>query len=151
MMGAVAEHVVAFDLGVTWDPNAPAAALLARDQGSTVLRLAPNPADDDTRDVLLVWSGSCLARLEPPNDEALSGHRLYTAGLSRVLWAGEVIESSLIAELERRNRVHRQHDANRYGQLRHWIVLLKERTVEVVALSVLARREGLPGASTDKG
>jgi hypothetical protein len=79
--------------------------------------------------------------MEPPNDEAISGHRLYDASLSRVLWAGEVENSALIAECERRNRVHPMHDAKRFAEYRHWIVRLKEDTVEVVARSVeVARR-----------
>jgi len=64
----VHERVVAVDLGVTWDPNAPA--------------------------VLQV-----------------NGHRLYPKGLSTVQWAGMVIDSELIAQLEKQstalNRVRR--------------------------------------------
>lgn len=78
--------------------------------------------------------------MEPPNDEARSGHRLYDVGLREVLWLGEVYESGLIAELERRNRVHARHSAEQYTALRHWVAPLKECTVEVVAHSLRVER-----------
>jgi hypothetical protein len=71
--------------------------------------------------------------MEPPNDEARHGHRLWDAGLCDVLWFGEVSDSALIADLERRNRVHSHHDPRRFDGLRHWIVPLKGSVVEVVA------------------
>lgn len=79
--------------------------------------------------------------MEPPNDEAIAGHRLYDAGLRQIRWIGEVIGSSLIAEIEHGNRSHPRHDPLRYAQLRHWIVPLKECTVEVVAETLSWHRE----------
>jgi hypothetical protein len=78
--------------------------------------------------------------MEPPNDEAISGHRLYRVGLREARWVGEVHESELIAELEQRSRVHERHDAARFGDYRHWIVRLKECTVEVVARELVVER-----------
>jgi hypothetical protein len=78
--------------------------------------------------------------MEPPNDEAISNHRLYDVGLRNVQWLGEVRESDLIADLERRNRAHPHHSAERYTELRHWVALLKECTVEVVARSLRVER-----------
>jgi hypothetical protein len=46
----------------------------------------------------------------------------------------------LIADLEKRNRVHSQHDPTRYARLRHWIVLVKGAVVKVVAHSCEVRR-----------
>lgn len=71
--------------------------------------------------------------MEPPNDEALHGHRLYRAGLADVEWLGEVHESTLVHELEAANRVHSSHDPSAWLRLRHWVVPLKECIVEVVA------------------
>ena len=88
----------------------------------------------------LVWGGCLVARMEPPNDEAISGPRLYEVGLRDVLWLGEVYESDLIADLERHNRVHAHHSAERYIELRHWVAPLKECTVEVVARSLHVER-----------
>jgi hypothetical protein len=53
------EHVVALDLGVTWEPNVPAAILLCDDYGKTVLALNPHHEDPDRRSV--AWSGQAAA------------------------------------------------------------------------------------------
>jgi hypothetical protein len=80
------------------------------------------------------------ACLTDPNDEAVSGHRLYRKGLSDVGWAGLVRDSQAIDALERQNRVHPNHDPSRFDRLNHHIVLLKERVAEVVAEAVEVRR-----------
>jgi hypothetical protein len=95
--------------------------------------LAPHFDDHDQRTVVLVWSGCRAARMEGPNDEARNGHRLFGRGLAGVLWAGEVLESTLITELERQNSMHPDHNAGSWDGLHHYVVLLKETTVEVVA------------------
>jgi hypothetical protein len=140
------ERVESVDLGVVWDPNAPDARLLTTDSGVTRLTLRARVDDPDQRRVELVWARSWAARMEPSNDEAISGHRLYAVGLREVLWLGEVHDSELIADFERRNRVHPGHDASRFAPLRHWIVLLKECTVEVVARSLTVERRPAKGA-----
>lgn len=128
------------DLGVTWDPNAPNAVLTASDMGHTLLTLRPHPDDSDRRSVVLEWSGSRLSCMSDPNDEAISGHRLFSKGLGDVLWAGLVEHSSLTMDLERQNSVHPLHDPSRFARLSHYVVLLKECVVEVVAADVLVRR-----------
>jgi len=127
------ERVIPVDLGAQWEPNAPAAALLVRDDGTAELTLQPHPVDADESPVRFVWHGCCAAVMQPPNDEALSGHRLYDKGLRGLLWAGEVLDSQWIADLERQNRVHPRHNPGRFARLRHFILPLKERTVEVIA------------------
>lgn len=95
--------------------------------------LHAHPDDADQRHVVLRWGGCVAAVMQPPNDEALAGHPLYDKGLSAIDWAGEVIESEWIARLERQNRVHPNHDPSRYTHLRHFVLPLKEKTVEAVA------------------
>jgi hypothetical protein len=129
----VAERVVPLELGVEWEPNAPDALLLVSDSGLGLLVLRAHFADVDQRFVTLLWGGCVAAMMQPPNDEALSGHSLYEQGLSEVLWAGEVLDSSWLADLERRNRVHPRHDPGWFADLRHFILPVKEKTVEVVA------------------
>jgi hypothetical protein len=136
----VAERVAPVDLDTRWEPNAPAARLFAADEGETRLTLRAHPDDPDQRSVGLVWSGCLATRMEPPNDEAISGHRLYDLGMRDVLWLGEVFESELIADLEERNRVHPLHRAERYTDLRHWVAPLKECVVEVVGRSLRVER-----------
>jgi hypothetical protein len=143
----MAEQVVALDLGVTWDPNAPEALLLSDDIGRTALALNPHHDDQDKRCVVLVWSGVHSARMGDPNDEAFSGHPLYGSGLSDVLWAGVVRDSAEVVALEARNRVHADHDASRYETLAHHVLLLKECVVEVIAERVTVDR--LEGTTFD--
>lgn len=128
------------DLGVTWDPNAPDAVLTASDVGHTRLTLRAHPDDPDRRDVVLEWSGSRFSSMSDPNDEAISGHRLFSKGLCDDLWAGLVEHSNLILDLERQNRVHPLHDPSRFQRMSHYVVLLKECVVEVAAGDMLVRR-----------
>ena len=145
--GRVAEHVSVLEVGVTWEPNAPDAILVSCGLGKTAVALNAHPDDEDERCVVFVWSGTRSACLADPNDEAISGHRLYAHGLERVLWAGQVRESDLIRDLERRNRVHPHHDASRFASLEHHVLLLKEQVAEVVAEAVEVRR--LTGSTLD--
>lgn len=68
-----------------------------------------------------------------PNDEALDGHPLYKHGLG--FYGFYLIENSpLIADLDRRNEVHRQHVAGAYiKRFRHRIGTFHDETIEVVA------------------
>jgi hypothetical protein len=138
----VAEHVETFDLGVTWEPNAPEAVLLTCDFGPTSLALQPHPDDEDGRCVVLAWSGCRSACMTPPNEESIRGHRLWEKGLRETRWAGVVHDSELINGLERQNRVHPLHSASLFEGFTHYILRLKECIVEVVAREVTVHRVG---------
>ena len=89
------------------------------------------------------YSGGLASARRPcqrPNDERFLGTAFRQRGLSGLLWAGQVLESSLIDALERQNRAHPYHDASRFRELVHHIVLTKERTIEVVARSLTVER-----------
>ncbi len=136
----VTEHVASVDLGVTWEPNEPDAVLLSADSGLSTLALKAHPNDPDDRCVLLKWTGCQYASMAPPNDEAISGHRLWTKGLQGLLWAGIVNDSELIAGLELQNRVHPMHSASLLEGLTHYVLPLKECVVEVVARDLAVLR-----------
>ncbi len=136
----MAEQVVALELGVKWDPNAPEALLLSDDMGRTVLALQAHHDDSDARCVVLVWSSVHSARMADPSDEAISGHRLYPLGLSEVLWVGSVQHSRDVQALETQNRVHPLHDPSRFERLTHYVVPLKECVVEVIAAEMTVHR-----------
>ncbi len=114
--------------------------MISNDLGRTALALRAHPDDTDERSVALVWNGVESAALSAPNDEAVSGHRLWRHGLSEVLWMGVVVNSALRSELKRQNVVHPGHDPARFDQLEHYVVLLKECVAEVVAMSVEVHR-----------
>lgn len=136
----VAEHVVPLELGITWEPGAPEAVLVSDDRGITALALNRHSNDHDERCVVVVWKGTRSAVFSDPNDEAISGHRLYPKGLSEVTWAGSVQSSATVEALERQNRVHPYHDARRFARLTHHVLLLKECVAEVVAETIEVRR-----------
>jgi hypothetical protein len=134
------ENVVALDIGVVWEPNAPAAVLASDDMGRTALALNPREDDPDQSAVVLVWSGSHYSAMSDPNHEALNGHRLYGKGLETILWIGQVRDSELVAMLEMQNSVHPQHNPTWFADLLHHVVLTREQVVEVVARSFTVRR-----------
>jgi hypothetical protein len=140
------ERVVPWDAGYEWEPNAPDAVLAVSDRGRAVLAVNAHHNDPDQDCVVFVWSRSWAATMGCPNDEAIEGHRLYSRGLSDLLWAGQVEQSEWIADVERRNRVHSGHDPARFASLTHFILPLKEDTVEVIAEEVIVMRR--PGPTT---
>jgi hypothetical protein len=67
-----------------------------------------------------------------PNDEALGGHPLSQRGL-RWYSVHEIIGSTLIRELERRNSVHPRHDPDSYLRgKRHYVFTFQDSTLECV-------------------
>ncbi|RAZ88199.1 hypothetical protein DPM33_24175 [Mesorhizobium hawassense] len=78
----------------------------------------------------------------PPNDEALSGHRLYALGLQHYS-AFEVVNSSWVASLEEANRVHPRHMPELFSGRRHFILTFHDSTLEFIARDFqLSLREG---------
>ncbi len=138
--GIVPERVVGSGLRVTWDPNAPEAVMISDDQGRTVMAVHAHPDDQDQRNVVFEWSRVESASLSAPNDEALSGHPLWNAGLKDVQWLALVQGSERIRALRRQNAVHPMHDPRRYDFLDHYIAPLKECVAEVVASQLVIHR-----------
>lgn len=70
-----------------------------------------------------------------PNDEVLSGHRLYGKGLT-FYSVHRVENSSRLVEMERLNSVHPGHNAAEYfNGKEHWVFTFQDATVEIIALS----------------
>jgi hypothetical protein len=87
--------------------------MVSDDIGRTSLAIRTHPDDADQRNIVLLWTGVEPASLGEPNDEAISGHRLWQAGLSDLLWLGLAEGSDLLAHLRKQNSVHRSYDARR--------------------------------------
>jgi hypothetical protein len=67
-----------------------------------------------------------------PNDEALGGHPLLSRGL-KYYAVHEVLNSSLIRMLERRNSVHPRHDPAAYlRDCKHYLFTFQDSTLECV-------------------
>ncbi|WP_322414846.1 hypothetical protein [Mesorhizobium huakuii] len=107
---------------------------------------APDPSFDGTNPrsvspltgnqsvVILTADPYLTFQFGPPNDEAISGHRLYPSGL-RAYEAFEVCNSSWIASLEKANRVHSSHTPELYSDYRHFILTFHDSTLELIAKS----------------
>ena len=125
-----------------WDPNVESGVLVQDEDGNACLALLAKVDDPNDQMVVLIWPHCYAALMQPPDDEAISGHRLWGHGLENALWAGEVFESQWIAALRQGNRVHSGHTKveHRYSRLRHYVIRLKGSAVEVVAEEVQVTR-----------
>lgn len=145
--GSYAEVV---DLGVSIDVGAPLPHLVSDGQRAVVVFHAGLPPDPgwDGASVTVVDPGADIERnlgwvifdgvyhvsLGPPNEEALGGHPLYGAGLE-YMSAHEVRSSAVVAEFERRNRVHRHHKPERFDALTHMVITFHDETLECLCRS----------------
>ena len=118
---------------LTWEPNAPDAVLLCDDLGRGALAQNSHPDDPDQRTVVLRFDEVFLAQMGPPNDEGISSHRLYEAGLKDVRWMGLVRDSALATQVM---QMHARVNGEPQLQPLHFIVLSKERVVEVLAANM---------------
>ncbi|TGQ69658.1 hypothetical protein EN829_014270 [Mesorhizobium sp. M00.F.Ca.ET.186.01.1.1] len=122
------------------------------DEGRLVIAYladAPDPSFDGTnprpvspltgnQPVAMLTADPYLAfQFGPPNDEAISGHRLHPLGL-RSYEAFEVLHSSWVASLEKANRVHSSHKPELFSGYRHFILTFHDSTLEFIAESFSA-------------
>jgi hypothetical protein len=138
----VPAEVMQVDFGVRWEPNAPDAVLATDDRGGAALALRAHFDDPDQRTVVLRWN-HCLGVVDGPyNDEALHLHPLYESGLRDVLWAAEVRGSQWLES------IRLAVAPNAFAGLRHFLLPLKERTVEVAARDLeISRSDAEPSAA----
>lgn len=107
---------------------------------------APEPQvfADDTIFVLRYYTGkekiavivfplANVFKFGSPNDEALGGHPLIKNGL-KYYSVQKVENSSWIAELEKQNSVHPQHESKRFlKDKHHYVFTFHDSTLELVA------------------
>jgi hypothetical protein len=143
------EYADELDLGIVPDPGAPMPHILAN--GDTVFVLFYlRPAvsgDGDTaigtgrhssehRPIALVeFIGVHAVLFGGPNDEALSGHRLYGRGLEYYA-IHEIRSSSWITEAQGVNSVHPHHQDGWHEWLRHFVITFHDETLECLARDV---------------
>jgi len=125
------------------DGGAPLPALYA-DDGRLILAYRPREGDGS----IVVDFGSAWAHLfGQPNDEAFIGHALGRRWPKDAAFACEVLRSRWLADLRKRNRVHRCHSDAMFDNLRHLILPFNDATLEVATLSLRWSRE--PGRPRD--
>ena len=142
---SAAEALLPIDLPLS-SAGAPLPHVFA-DEGRLLIAYivnVPDPSFDGTnpRSVSATADGQSVAiitadpyvafQFGPPNDEALSGHRLYGLGLQPYS-AFEVVNSSWIASLEEANRVHPRHMPELFSGRRHFILTFHDSTLEFIA------------------
>ncbi len=133
------EHVVAYEVGTTWSTTGAAYLMQTGEKAIVVVKCHED--DVDRRWVVIRVHGCCGVTVGPPGDEARSGHRLYPAGLDGCVWAGEVLESIWISEFAAMDAVHPLHRSEACSDLRHWILLFGDSTLECVGTSLSVSRE----------
>ena len=127
----MSEYVVPLDVMVRWDAIAPRAEIAGPTDGRAALAVAPHPDDLDQRCVVLLWTGARSVTASDPH-APLSRHRLYEHGLRDVAWVGVV---------------RRRDETGAANGLAHHVVLLDDRTVEVVAELLTVHR--VPGSTVE--
>ena len=69
-----------------------------------------------------------------PNEEAISGHRYARFGLLPFNFV-EIINSEIIDNIRKANRVHPYHNDKHFSDYRHFVFPFHDTTLEVVAKS----------------
>lgn len=128
-------NLIKWDEPPSMDAGAPRPSLYSDETGLTCAYVIGATHSDSGSTAILHFEGVLYYSMGYPNDEALSGHPLYKNGLG--FYDFYLVENSpLVAELDRRNEVHRQHVAGAYiKRFRHWIITFHDETLEVVARS----------------
>ena len=128
------------------DPGAPCPMLVAGEGFVSLLYLLPDPDPDwdgttaqtigfetPDRPVVAIRFDRPHAHLAgAPNEEALAGHPLASAGL-HPCGVFEATGSGWIEHLRRMASVHPRHSDDRFRRLRHLIFTFRDSTVEVAA------------------
>lgn len=89
--------------------------------------------NQDKEDIILIeFQGAIFHKFGVPNEEALEGHPLYKIGLKRFDFH-KIVNSKLINELEKNNRVHMYHNPELYWKTNHYIFVFHDETFECIA------------------
>ena len=115
------------------DSGAPVPAIYSDESGLTCAYVIGATHPESGHTAILHFKGVLYYAMGYPNDEVLNAHPLHANGLG--FYGFYVIEDSpLIADLDRRNQVHKRHVAGAYiKRFRHWIITFHDETLEVVA------------------
>jgi hypothetical protein len=140
------------DLGVAWDGGAPLPHIVSG-RGTTVLvclahEVDPNwdgtyvtsrgVTDANLKCLEFTFHGCHSAKLGGPNDEALSGHPLYSRGLHGY-GPYLVHNSTWIRDEEAINAVHPQHRGGWHESMKHYFFVFHDEMFEALAESVSVR------------
>lgn len=117
----------------TMDAGTPMPAVYSDHTGLTCAYVIGAAHSESGSTAILHFEGVLYYTMGYPNDEVLNAHPLYENGLG--FYGFHVVENSpLVADLDRRNQLHKRHVAGAYmKRFRHWIITFHDETLEVVA------------------
>jgi hypothetical protein len=142
---------------VPWDTGAPLPHVIASETAVAVVFYARRDDPDwdgtytsvhDSHDPVGVveFRGVDSHPFGTPNDEVLSGHPLYGSGLEG--YAAQVVRNSpWLEEVRRINQVHPQYSAQRWLDIRHFVLWFHDTTFECLASSFTVELH--PGSMRD--
>lgn len=92
------------------------------------------PANNEESIVAVTFTSARAYYHGSPNDEAFSGHPLYSRGL-HPYGAYEILNSTWRSNLMTMNRVHPRHRDENYSDFRHFVLAFHDSTFECIARS----------------
>lgn len=130
---------------VPWEIGAPLPHVVSSSLSTYLMYVADEPDPDwdgsyvteirtsDTHRIALVEFIGCYAfQFGGPNDEVITGHRLWGKGL--VPYSAHIIANShWLAEMERINRVHPYYHPDEWRTLKHYLLLFHDENFECLA------------------
>jgi len=124
------------------EPGAPCPIVVSSEHGLVVSywSVETKPPKDYGPTVpiaFLVFHRPYAHQFGPPNDEALAGHPLSSAGLYPN-GSFRIDHSSWIRQLEKMNSVHRNHSPEPFSQMKHYVLVFHDSTFECVAQGLTA-------------
>ena len=143
------EYVEPIEFPIQWQTGAPLPHLFSNDYKTFLIFMVNEDATQSAdkyvtfenlgsapiESMALVEFSNCLsAKLGSPNDESITGHRLFGKGLESHQ-AQKVINSSWLKEMEATDSVHPYHNHQRWLAKQHLIFPFHDSTFECVAES----------------
>ncbi|HEY9685241.1 MAG TPA: hypothetical protein V6C86_26945 [Oculatellaceae cyanobacterium] len=143
------EYAESIDFPIQWQTGAPLPHLFSNDYKTFLIFMVNEDASQSAdkyatfeqlgsepiESMALVEFCNCLsAKLGSPNDESVSGHRLFGKGLESHV-AQRVVNSTWLKEMETTDSVHPYHNHQRWLTKEHFIFSFHDSTFECVAES----------------
>lgn len=88
--------------------------------------------EDDNKRGLIIFDGLCQFKFGYPNEEAITGHKLYREGLYPLSFY-EIKKSSWLQEIIDANKIHPYHKDSQFEKYRHYFFPLHDNSFEILA------------------
>lgn len=126
------EAVEKIEFDLEWEPNVPAPILISTEKNTFLILLKEELNNNKNEYLVIKFLNSIQVKFGSPNDEVLSGHRLYKNGLS--FYSANIVKNSKwIEEIKQINKVHPRYNEKRWENLKHYIFTFVDSTFESIA------------------